>query len=50
MDNTEEERKYKSYVLDFVMKIVKFSLLEQEYKQVGRLPRFFNAKEAVEIR
>jgi hypothetical protein len=29
----------------FMDRIVKFSLNEQEYKQIGRLPKFFNTKE-----
>ena len=29
-------------VMDFMNKIVKNSLSEQDYKQIGRLPKFFN--------
>lgn len=29
-------------VMDFINKIVKNSLSEQDYKQIGRLPKFFN--------
>ena len=36
-------------ILHFVMTVVKRTLLEQDYKQVGRLPRFFNAEEKREI-
>jgi hypothetical protein len=32
-------------VLDFVNKVVKKSLYEQDYKQIGRLPKFFNSQE-----
>jgi hypothetical protein len=28
--------------MDFMNKIVKNSLSEQDYKQIGRLPKFFN--------
>lgn len=36
-------------ILNFVLTVVKRTLLEKDYKQVGRLPRFFNAKEQKEI-
>ena len=29
-------------VLDFITKIVKKSLYDMDYKQIGRLPKFFN--------
>lgn len=31
--------------MDFVNKVVKKSLYEQDYKQIGRLPKFFNHNE-----
>lgn len=36
-------------VLDFIQKIVKNSLHEQHYKQIGRLPKFFNTAEKQRI-
>ncbi len=36
-------------VLDFIQKIVKNSLHEQHYKQIGRLPKFFNTDEKQRI-
>jgi hypothetical protein len=35
--------------LNWLNVIIKKTLLEKEYKQIGRLPRFFNAKEKREI-
>jgi len=32
-------------VIDFLQKIVKNCLYQQDYKQLGRLPKFFNTKE-----
>ena len=36
-------------VLDFITKVVKNSLYEQDYKQLGRLPKFFNTQDKREI-
>lgn len=36
-------------LLHFVLSIVKKTLLEQEYKQIGRLPKFYNALEKKDI-
>lgn len=36
-------------ILHFVLSIVKKTLLEQDYRQVGRLPRFYEAKEKREV-
>jgi len=36
-------------ILDFVNKIVKKSLYEQDYKQIGRLPKFYNSKEKKDL-
>ena len=35
--------------MDFVNKVVKSSLNEQEYKQIGRLPKFFNSQEKKDL-
>jgi hypothetical protein len=35
--------------MDFVNKVVKSSLYEQEYKQIGRLPKFFNSNEKKDL-
>ena len=32
-------------ILDFINKVVKKSLFEQDYKQIGRLPKFYNTHE-----
>jgi hypothetical protein len=39
----------KDKILNFVLTVVKKTLIEHDYKQVGRLPRFFNPKEKVPI-
>lgn len=46
-DQTSDLRKNKDLekILDFVNKVVKKSLYEQDYKQIGRLPKFFNHTE-----
>lgn len=36
-------------ILDFVNKVVKKSLYDQDYKQIGRLPKFFNHNEKKEL-
>ena len=44
-EQTNELRKkaHLGAVMDFINKIVKNSLSEQDYKQIGRLPKFFNS-------
>jgi hypothetical protein len=52
LDEQTNDLRKKGYLLnimDFMAKIVKNSLSEQEYKQIGRLPKFFNPKDKVDI-
>jgi hypothetical protein len=35
--------------MDFLSKVVKNSLYEQDYKQIGRLPKFFNTSDKKDI-
>ena len=39
----------KSSILNFILLVVKKTLIDLDYKQVGRLPRFFNTKERKSI-
>ena len=52
LDEQANDLRKKAYLvnrMDFMAKIVKNSLSEQEYKQIGRLPKFFNPKDKVDI-
>jgi hypothetical protein len=44
-----EQKVYMDKILNFVLVIVKRTLCEKDYKQVGRLPRFFNPEERKEV-
>lgn len=49
-DQTSELRKKNiDQILNFVNKVVKKSLYEQDYKQIGRLPKFFNSHEKKDL-
>ena len=39
----------KPEILNFIMKVVKKTLIEHDYRQVGRLPRFFNPRDLTPI-
>ncbi len=36
-------------IMDFITKVVKNSLTDQKYKQIGRLPKFYNTKDKKSI-
>lgn len=45
----EKKREYIPKILNFIYTITKKTLYEKDYKQIGRLPRFFNTKERREF-
>ncbi|TNV84199.1 hypothetical protein FGO68_gene5845 [Halteria grandinella] len=50
-DQSEEIRKKPDYMhlVSFVQKIVKRNLYEKDYKQIGRMPKFFNTSEQEDL-
>jgi len=45
----EKKKEYYPRIINFIYTITKKTLYEKDYKQIGRLPRFFNPKERKEF-
>jgi hypothetical protein len=46
----EKKMEYIPKILSFILSITKRTLYEKDYKQIGRLPRFFNPRERTEFK